>query len=104
MQTANRLLVVAVDAAGRDDEEVAVARGVAAAEREGAGEIDADQVCPDNRLDPAAEVAQEIVQFGKRCRSQWTTITFRMTMLSPRTRFSPTTTAVPVLLRRSSRA
>ena len=104
MQIAERLLLLAVDAAGRDDEEVAVARRVAAAEREGAGEIDADQVRLQDRLDPAEEVAQEIVQLGKRRRCQWTTITLRMTMLSPRTRFSPTTTAVPVLLRRSSRA
>lgn len=104
MQLSKRLLVLAVDAIGRDDEKVAVARRVTATERKGAYEIDTNEAGAEDRVQAADEVGKELVQLRKRRGSQWTTITFRMTMLSPRTRFSPTTTAVPVLLRRSSRA
>ncbi len=103
MQLSKRLLLL-VKGVGRDHEEVAVACRVAAAEREGAREVDPDQARVQDPLQAADEVGKEVVQLRKLRGSQWTTMTFRMTMLSPRTRFRPTTTAVPVLLMRSSRA
>ena len=62
MQLAKRMLVFVADTASRDDEEVAVARSVATAERERADEIDPDKVRVQDRLDAANEVGEEIVQ------------------------------------------
>jgi hypothetical protein len=59
------MLVFVADTTSRDDEEVAVARSVATAERERADEIDPDQVRVQDRLDAANEVGEEFVQVRK---------------------------------------
>ena len=50
MQLSKRLLRLAVNGVGRDDQEVAVACRVAAAEREGACEVDPDQARAQDRV------------------------------------------------------
>ena len=69
MQPAKRALIFAPDTARRDHEEVAVACGVATAERERPREIDADDVLAQDRLDVTNEVGQKIVEVKKRRRA-----------------------------------
>jgi hypothetical protein len=63
------MLVFVADTTSRDNEEIAVARSVATAERERADEIDPDQVRVQDRLDAANEVGEEFVQVRKWCRA-----------------------------------
>ena len=68
MQLPKRTFIVATQPPGRDDEEIAVTRGIAVSERERAGEIDADKVLGQDRPNGVNEPRQEIVQLGKpRC-------------------------------------
>src|SRR6185503_7349470 len=65
VQLAKRPLLLRVDALLRDDDEVAVARGVTAAERERADQVDARQVLPEDRAHARSEVREQRVQLGK---------------------------------------
>jgi hypothetical protein len=68
-------LLGGTDTAARHDEEVAVAGGVAAAEREQAGEVEPDEVPADDRANAAEKLRQEIVQLRLRG-VRWAYFTF----------------------------
>jgi hypothetical protein len=70
VQLPKRKLLFIADTTGRDDDEVAVARSVATAERERAREVDPDKARVQDRSDAAYEVGQEAVQLGKRRRAR----------------------------------
>ncbi len=64
VQLPKRMLVSTADRAGHDDQEVAVACGIATAERERAHEIDPDEVRVQDRLDAANEVDRRSFSSG----------------------------------------
>jgi hypothetical protein len=57
--------LVSTQAAGRDDEEIAVTRRIATAKRERAGEINADEILREDRPNDRNELSQEIVELRK---------------------------------------
>ena len=66
MQQLKRSRVLSADTAGRDDQKIAVARGVATTEHKRAGQINADKRRVQNYPEAADELAQEIVQLRER--------------------------------------
>ena len=65
MQLPQGTLSLATQPVDRDDEEVAVTRGIAGSERERAGEIGADEGLGQDRPNGGDELGQKLVQLGK---------------------------------------
>ena len=65
MELAQRALLLGRETVRRDDQEIAVAVPVGAAQRERAGQISADEVVAEDRGDTRDELRQQLVQLWK---------------------------------------